>query len=457
MGGVKRISLTYNSTGYTNWFLHEHTRDELFRALPKVHPMLYEYICRLHLRARYLDAVVQRVTSEATSQSSANMMQVAEDHIRALEGPTASAEPFRFSKWQQLYTDALDETEEFFKLFNELNDNIVMFHDTQRLINESNGNGDAAELLAMTSEEIDVLISKLQPREEELVRLAKQCVSAADVIGRSSRTWVLEVVGRAGGEEASLFAEELREVYKHYAEHQEWRWEPVMEESAATGTVESKTKLQLTGDSIYSHIKHEIGVHKVQRVPVTGHGDGKMQTSTAVVTLMPVLDPVNVNVNESDCTIDFVRGSGPGGQGMQSSSNACVLTHRPSGITVKCHQSRSALGNKELALQMVAQQLLQQQAKAQQDSQDSVWANQWSSGERSEKLRTYNFPQNRVTDHRLGKDYPLGSFLEGRREMQELHDAMNAVHETHATEVALRKTVDEHFKVPHDDKVPPLR
>ena len=97
---------------------------------------------------------------------------------------------------------------------------------------------------------------------------------------------------------------------------------------------------------------------------------------------------------------------------------------------------------------MVAQQLLQRQAKAQQDSQHSVWADQWSSGERSEKMRTYNFPQNRVTDHRLGKDYPLGSFLEGKTEMRELHNAMNAVHEMHATEVTLRKAVDEDLRVP---------
>uniref|UniRef100_A0A0A9YWZ8 Peptide chain release factor 1 n=1 Tax=Lygus hesperus TaxID=30085 RepID=A0A0A9YWZ8_LYGHE len=122
--------------------------------------------------------------------------------------------------------------------------------------------------------------------------------------------------------------------------------------------------LVVHGDNVYRYFHHEIGVHKVQRVPVT-NAAGKMQTSTACVTLMPVLDPLSVNVREEECKIDYVRGSGPGGQGMQSSSNCVVLTHLPSGIRVKCHQSRSALGNKELALQSVANEILTRRVREQ--------------------------------------------------------------------------------------------
>ncbi|EPY30543.1 peptide chain release factor 1 [Strigomonas culicis] len=271
-----------------------------------------------------------------------------------------------------------------------------------------------------------------------------------DVVGSSSKTWTCTVAGKAGGEEAGLFASELAEMFKAYAkEFREMRvssGEDADQEASGTGegTVSGTFKFQLTGNDVYRNFHHEIGVHKVQRVPVTDAA-GKMQTSTAVFTMMPVLDPVAVNVHESDCKIDFVRGSGPGGQGMQSSSNCVVLTHKPTGISVKCHQSRSALGNKELALQMVAQQILAQKVREQHSSLHAAWSSQWSSGERSDKMRTYNYPQNRVTDHRLGKDYSLSTFMERGSGLVGLHDEFNDINDREQLCSVLLKHIKNEF------------
>lgn len=446
-GGVKRLTdITASLKSFEKWTLRRGTRDSLGKLLPDVHPLVWEYVAQLHRKYRALLAL-QELPGAAGGR--------AEDFLRGEVRNRLTEKPFSWIRWQQTYLTEVDETADVAKLVDEI-DGIVGECETltEAVADRSGASSEASlapqqreELRALYEEELTNALAKLQRDHLEIILAAiTRRVAASDLLGSSSRTWTIEVSGKAGGEEASLFAAELLDLIRHYAQNMhDWKVETVPEENAAGVAAPSTTKILVIGDGVYRHLRHEIGVHKVQRVPVTDH-DGKMQTSTALLTMMPVLDPVAVDVREEDCKFDFVRGSGPGGQGMQSSSNCCVLTHKPSGISVKCHQTRSALGNKELALQMVAHQILARKVKEAQSEQDAAWQNQWFSGERSEKMRTYNFPQNRVTDHRIGRDFPLVTFMDGSGKLiAELHGEMNAADDLNATDVVLRRHIDAEF------------
>jgi peptide chain release factor 1 len=429
-GGVKKVSdLTASIATYEGWTLRPGTRDALRKAFPDTHLLVFEYIVSLHRMYQSLLALQEK------PEASGRM----EDYLRGEVKNVLTKSPFSLVRWQQIYLNEIDDTAEVAKLLNDID---VTVGECAALAPSADMTSEqVAEMKAMFEEELAESLEKLEKNYlQDLHAIIHRRVAASDVLGSVSRTWILEVSGKAGGEEASIFAGELLDYFKNYGKNMHgWSVEPVEEETAAGASVPNLSKLRFVGDGVYRHFRHEIGVHKVQRVPVTD-ADGKMQTSTAVVTMMPVLDPIAVDVREEDCRFDFVRGSGPGGQGMQSSSNCCVLLHKPSGINVKCHQSRSALGNKEIAMQMVAQQILVARVKEAQSEQDAAWANQWFSGERSEKMRTYNFPQNRVTDHRLGRDFPLATFLDGSGKLLlELHDSMNVVDDLLSTDAALRR------------------
>ena len=316
--------------------------------------------------------------------------------------------------------------------------------DATALIQSSAGMSpsEVSELAQLCADEQNSAINALASIETDIVSTVAARVNSSDTVSNASKDWVFEVTGKAGGVEAGLFARDLVAMYKHYCESvRGWR---VEEETGATVT--ESNVLRLSGLDVYHYLHHELGIHKVQRVPVTDH-EGKMQTSTVVATLLPIVDPGSVNVHEADCKMEFVRGSGPGGQGMQSSSNACCLTHIPSGISVKCHQSRSATGNKLLALEMVAQQLWKRQVNEHERMMSTSRSAQNTTGERSDKIRTYNFPQNRVTDHRIGRDFPLGPFMTGGPELSELHDIMNQRESTRRTEVSLQRCIAEEMSV----------
>ncbi|PBJ68637.1 Peptide chain release factor 1, mitochondrial [Trypanosoma cruzi cruzi] len=381
------------------------------------------------------------------------------DALRSLRNKV-DRKPFDHVLWNIQYREEIDVAEEISGYLVKLNENVKL---RDQILLEKDPVGEDRDLLSMLEEDMESLLNQVRNMDDCVNGVMARRLESSDTLGSSSRAWVLEVTGKAGGEEASLFAAELAEMYREYSTGvRNWRIEEAENGAGGGGgaaggggggdasalsapaLASTGVKFMAIGDSVYRNLRHEIGVHKVQRVPLTDQ-DGKMQTSTAVVTLMPVLDPVSVNVHENDCKIEFVRGSGPGGQGMQSSSNAVCLTHIPSGISVKCHQSRSALGNKETALQLVAQQLLAQRVKDQNSSFHEAWRNQWSSGERSDKMRTYNFPQNRVTDHRLGKDFPLNTFMEGGNGLKGLHDDLNAAEDRKQLVTVLLRHIDGEF------------
>lgn len=431
-GGVKKVAQGKTVIPYCKWILGEGTRALLASIH---HPLVTEYFLRLHQKRIEIEKL------QAGDQV---------DALRLLKNKV-DGKPFDLVQWNIQYRGELDVAEEISNCLLKMDENVKL---RDQLRFEKDQAWENQDLLPMVEEDIVDLLNQLQSMDDRVNGVMARRLESGDALGSSSRTWIVEVAGKAGGEEASLFAAELAEMYKAYAvESMDWRIEATGNEGGGGGDATSSSapalasggvKFQVMGDGVYRNFRHEIGVHKVQRVPVTDQ-DGKMQTSTAVVTLMPLLDPVSVDVHEGDCKIEFVRGSGPGGQGMQSSSNAVCLTHVPSGISVKCHQSRSALGNKELALQMVAQQLLARRIKSQNSSLHEAWRNQWSSGERSDKMRTYNYSQNRVTDHRLGKDFSLTTFMEGGSGLKGLHDDLNAAEDKHQLVTVLLRHIEGEF------------
>jgi peptide chain release factor 1 len=287
------------------------------------------------------------------------------------------------------------------------------------------GDADVAE---MALQECTALGEALRDGEaaQQLFAAVSERIRAEDVAAvtkEATTKWTLEVVGRAGGVEAGIFARELFELFKVYCgDVRRWEVTDVSEPDAHGGT------LRLVGDDIFGYMLHEAGVHRVQRVPTT-EANGRMQTSTASVMLMPMPSASSVDIRDEDVIIDMVRGSGPGGQGVNSSSNAVRLTHAPSKTTIKCHQSRSANANRDIAMDMLAQKLWKIAFLKDKKNADSALASQWTSGERGERMRTYNFPQNRIVDHRINwESSNVGGFMTGEGQMAELHAELRARH-----------------------------
>ena len=237
------------------------------------------------------------------------------------------------------------------------------------------------------------------------------------------RDVIVEIRGAAGGDEAALFARDLYEMYQRYAEAHRWKIEPLSSSPSDLGGFKDIT-FAVKGKGAYSKMKYESGVHRVQRVPAT-ESQGRIHTSTATVAVLPEAEDVDVQINPNDLKIDVYRSSGPGGQSVNTTDSAVRITHLPTGEVVACQEERSQLQNKERALRILRARLLE---RAQREQQQAIAAERKSAvgtGDRSEKIRTYNFPQNRVTDHRIGVTlHKLPQVLEG--DLDELIDALVA-------------------------------
>jgi peptide chain release factor 1 len=240
---------------------------------------------------------------------------------------------------------------------------------------------------------------------------------------RDDKNIFLEIRAGTGGEEAALFAADLFRMYAKFAEMNRWRVEVMSQNPTGLGGFKEIIAL-IEGKKVYSRLKYESGVHRVQRVPVT-ESSGRIHTSAVTVAVLPEADEVEVEINPNDLRIDVYRSSGPGGQSVNTTDSAVRVTHIPTGLVVTCQDEKSQHKNKAKALKVLRARLLDQLMEEQHNEISEDRKSQVGSGDRSERVRTYNFPQNRVTDHRLGLTlHRLDSVLEG--DLAEVVDVLNA-------------------------------
>lgn len=274
---------------------------------------------------------------------------------------------------------------------------------------------DDEELREMAQDEVQRLETQLSELEAQL----KQLLLPKDP--RDERNVIVEIRAGAGGDEAGLFAADLYRMYTRYAEQRGWKTDILNAHSTGVGGFK-EVIFEIAGKGAYSRLKYESGVHRVQRVPIT-ESQGRIHTSTATVAVLPEADDVEVRIDPNDIDITAYGSSGPGGQHMQKNATAIRIVHKPTGMVVTCESERSQTQNRLRALNILRARLYEIEQQKQAEELDASRRAQVGSGERSEKIRTYNFPQNRVTDHRIGLTiYRLPSVLEG--ELDEFIDTM---------------------------------
>ena len=277
---------------------------------------------------------------------------------------------------------------------------------------------DIEDSLAMLDEETDndmkeMLKEELASAKDAVEKLEQELkVLLLPKDPNDDKNVIVEVRAGAGGDEAALFAAEVYRMYVHYAEKQHWKVETMNVDEIGIGGMKD-VNFMITGNGAYSKLKYESGVHRVQRVPETESG-GRIHTSTVTVAVMPEVEDVDVVIDEKDIRIDVMRASGNGGQCVNTTDSAVRLTHYPTGIVVYSQTEKSQLQNKEKAFALLRAKLYDMELQKQHDEEAELRRSQIGTGDRSEKIRTYNFPQSRVTDHRIGfTSHNLEGVLDG--------------------------------------------
>ncbi len=329
-----------------------------------------------------------------------------EEILSELQEPDVASDQTRFRKLMKEQND-LSPIVEAYKEYKTCKQNI---EDSLQMLEEESDD----EMRELAKEELN----ESKARVEELEKELKILLLPKDP--NDDKNVVVEIRAGAGGDEAALFAAEIYRMYLHYAESRRWKVELVECEEIGIGGMKNVT-FMINGSGAYSVMKYESGVHRVQRVPETESG-GRIHTSTITVAVIPEAEEVDVQIDEKDIRIDVMRASGNGGQCVNTTDSAVRLTHYPTGIVIYSQTEKSQLQNKDKAFALLRAKLYDIECQKQHDAEAEARKSQIGTGDRSEKIRTYNFPQGRVTDHRIGLTlYKLDKIMNG--DIQEIIDA----------------------------------
>jgi peptide chain release factor 1 len=326
---------------------------------------------------------------------------------KQFSSPEVLADPAQITK----IAKERSELEPKIQVFEKYKDLLTQLEDAKNLVKEETDE-EMIELAKMEAESLDAECAELKEKLK-IMLIPQSPLDEKDII--------MEIRAGTGGEEAALFAGELYRMYSHYADVKGWKIDIMSTSPSEIGGFK-EIVFSISGLRVYSHLKYESGIHRVQRVPAT-ESSGRIHTSAASVVVMPEAQDINVDINPNDLKIDVYRSSGPGGQSVNTTDSAVRITHVPTGIIVTCQDEKSQLKNKNKAFKVLRAKLFDRANEKQRNSRSEARKTMVGSGDRSQKIRTYNFPQSRVTDHRINLTlHKLDSVLAG-----DLEDLLEAI------------------------------